>query len=207
MSIIKRYSYALAAFMMVLLPSYVAYAGDTSHSEEAGAGGNFPQFDVSTYPSQLFWLTVSFIITYLILAHVALPKISYVLELRNAQREGNLAEAEKLNEEASVSLKEYEQVIAGAHDQVHTILQETKEDIVDLQNKEYTKFYDGTQTKLEVVEKNLQDAIDDALTEVDSYASELAQYATKHLSGVSISKSEATKIVSVVASNKTGELA
>ena len=49
---------------------------ETNAHTEVPAGGKemFPPFQRETFPSQLFWLGITFIILYLVLARVALPQ-------------------------------------------------------------------------------------------------------------------------------------
>jgi F-type H+-transporting ATPase subunit b len=47
-----------------------------------GEHGVFPPFDSQTYPSQLFWLTLTFVALYLLMSRIALPRIASILEQR-----------------------------------------------------------------------------------------------------------------------------
>ena len=46
-----------------------------------------PQLDLSTFPSQLFWLAVVFIVLYVLMARLGLPKIGTVLAERRQRIE------------------------------------------------------------------------------------------------------------------------
>ena len=50
-------------------------AGDSS--------GGLPQLDITTWPSQLFWLVVTFVIGYFLISLLVAPSISSVLENRS----------------------------------------------------------------------------------------------------------------------------
>ena len=52
-----------------------------------------PQLDFSTYPTQVFWLVVSFAILYLLMSQVAIPRISEVLEGRQERFANDLDKA------------------------------------------------------------------------------------------------------------------
>ena len=75
-----------------LIPQAKAASGD--------AGPKLPQLDVQTYASQIFWLVVSFIVLYFLVAKVAMPRISEVLEERQERIEDDLDKAETLKKEA-----------------------------------------------------------------------------------------------------------
>ncbi len=73
-----------------------------------------PQLDVTTFPSQLFWLGVCFLTLYGILYYVALPKVARVLESREKTLEEKINKASLYREEAETLLAEYEAALARA---------------------------------------------------------------------------------------------
>ena len=74
----------------------------------------FPQLNASSYPSQIFWLGVAFVLLYTLMSRLALPRVTEVLEMRRLQRSDNLAKAGQLNEEADKIKTSYEKSLAKA---------------------------------------------------------------------------------------------
>ena len=70
-----------------------------------------PQLNPEFWISQIFWLTLSFGILYIVLSKLILPKISANLELRKSQIQENIEAAEKQREESETKIKEYENII------------------------------------------------------------------------------------------------
>src|SRR6266700_1252230 len=68
---------------------------ETNAHTEAPAGGKeiFPPFQKDTFPSQLFWLALTFIALYVIMARIALPQIGAIFQARRDRIGGDLAEA------------------------------------------------------------------------------------------------------------------
>ena len=64
-------------------------------------GGGLPQLDADTYPTQIFWLVVTFVILYLIMSKVALPRIAEVLEERQERIADDIETAERLRAEVA----------------------------------------------------------------------------------------------------------
>lgn len=75
----------------------VAMASEAAASgEEGGAKGGLPQFDATTFPSQLFWLMLSFGIFFYLMQKFFVPKIGARIEQRDGVVKKNLQLAEGL---------------------------------------------------------------------------------------------------------------
>lgn len=82
-----------------------------STSALAGGGGNsLPQLDVSTFPSQIFWLLVTFAVLNFLISKSALPIIHEVMEKRHHRIERDLEQAERLAIEAKATKESYEKL-------------------------------------------------------------------------------------------------
>ena len=68
-----------------------------------------PQLDFANYPfiSQIFWLLTSFIILYIAVSKVILPRISQIIEKREISIKNALENAEKLKNEATSFVTDY----------------------------------------------------------------------------------------------------
>ncbi len=71
---------------------------------EATPRGGLPQMDTGTFPSQIFWLVVTFGLLFLVLWRITLPMIEGVIGDRRNRIEGDLGAAEKLRQQAAEAL-------------------------------------------------------------------------------------------------------
>src|SRR5512143_2540561 len=71
-----------------------------------------PQFDPAVWTPQLVWLAISFIVLYLLMAKVALPRVTEVLEEREERINESLRKAEMLRLRAEDAIAAYERTIA-----------------------------------------------------------------------------------------------
>jgi len=101
---------------------------ETGVPSEHNGGGVFPPFDSSTFASQLLWLAITFGLFYLLMAKVALPRISSILEVRSDRIAQDLDEANRLKEESDAAIAAYEQELAEAKSRAHTIAQEARDE-------------------------------------------------------------------------------
>ena len=73
--------------------------------------GGMPQLNPEFWISQIFWLTITFGVLYIVLSKLILPKISLNLELRKSQIQDNIEAAEKQKENSEAKLKEFDDII------------------------------------------------------------------------------------------------
>ncbi len=101
-----------------------AVAGVTEKS-----GGGMPQLDFATFPNQFFWLTVALVVTYLILARIALPRIGGVLAERKGTITNDIAAAEDLKHKAEAAELAYNKALAEARSEAQRIAAEARAEI------------------------------------------------------------------------------
>ncbi|CAA7622920.1 F0F1 ATP synthase subunit B' [Magnetospirillum sp. UT-4] len=86
-----------------------------------------PQFDPTFFAPQLFWLAVTFIALYILMATVTLPKIGAVLDERQRKIDDNLDKAAQYKAEAEAAIAAYEKALAESRAHAHTVIKEASE--------------------------------------------------------------------------------
>ena len=89
-----------------------------------------PQMDVGTFPSQIFWLVVTFGLLFLVLSRKTLPMIEAIIGNRRIRIEGDLGTAEAFRKEAQNALAAYEAALAQARAKAHRLADENRKVIV-----------------------------------------------------------------------------
>lgn len=97
-------------------------------AHEAGAAG-MPQLDFATFPNQIFWLLVTLVVIYFVMANVALPRISGTLANRKGTIAGDLAAADELKQKARAAEKAYDAALVAARVEAAKIVAAAKADI------------------------------------------------------------------------------
>ena len=93
-----------------------------------------PQMDISTFPSQIFWLIVTFSILYVFMWKFAIPKLRITIEERRDKISNDINEAEKLKSEAEEILNKYKSKMTSSNQDAVKIIAEAKK-----QSDEYTE--------------------------------------------------------------------
>ncbi len=105
----------------------------------AAESGGMPQLNPEFWISQIFWLTLTFGILYVVLSKLILPKISANLELRKSQIQENIEAAEKQRQNSESKLKEYEDIVLKSKLEAQNIFKETREKVLkDINAKKET---------------------------------------------------------------------
>ena len=123
----------------------------------AAESGGMPQLNPEFWVSQIFWLTLTFGILYVVLSKLILPKISDNLESRKSQILENIEAAEKQREDNETKLKEYEEIISKSKLEAKNIFSQARE-----------KALKDINTKKDVLDKQIDDEIKKAEQEIKS---------------------------------------
>jgi F-type H+-transporting ATPase subunit b len=100
-----------------------------AHTEAPGGAhkGPFPPFDPEHFASQLVWLAITFVLLYLLVSRIALPRIASILEARREHIAGDLAEAQRLKADSDEALAAYEKSLADARNRAQALAQQMRE--------------------------------------------------------------------------------
>jgi F-type H+-transporting ATPase subunit b len=101
----------------------------TATTEVPNQEGGFPPFDQTTFPSQLFWLAVTFGFLFLVLWKVSGPRIKGAIGLRRTAINNAIAAANKAREDADAASSAYDVALAGARARAHSLAEETRQKI------------------------------------------------------------------------------
>jgi len=151
----------------------------------ADAGPNFPPFETETFPPQLIWLVISFVVLYLILARAALPRVARVLSERQDRIADDLDEAERMQAEAKSVQADYEATLQEARAKAQAALNKTRDEIRERTEKRNRELEERLEAKLAEAEERIAKAQSEALESVDDMAREAAAAVIERMTGES----------------------
>jgi F-type H+-transporting ATPase subunit b len=163
-----------------------APAKGTAHTEapSGGHGGGFPPFDKSTFASQLFWLVIAFVLLYVIVSRIALPRVGAIIENRRNTIAKDLGEAQAMKDAADKELAAYESELAAARAKAQTIGAEMRDKLQAQSDSERKALEDRLAAKLADAEKAIAATRTAAMSNVRGIASDAASAIVQRLTGV-----------------------
>ena len=123
----------------------------------AAESSGMPQLNPEFWISQIFWLTLSFGILYIVLSKLILPKISANLESRKSLIQENIEAAELQRKDSETKLKDYENIVSKSKIEASNILNEARK-----------KALKDISSKREILDKQIDDEIKKAEQEIDT---------------------------------------
>jgi F-type H+-transporting ATPase subunit b len=150
----------------------------------AAEHGVFPPFDSQTYPSQLLWLTLTFVALYLLMSRIALPRIGSILEERRKHVDDHLEQARRLKGESEAALAAHETALAEARTRAQTLANEARVKAATDGEARRNDLEAKLETRIAEAETTLTVTRSDAMTNVHGIAEEVARAIVERLTGI-----------------------
>ena len=171
-------------FLFHLVTLMVAFDAYGAPSKGAKAPEGLPQLDITTFPSQIFWLAITFTIVYFIYAQKSVPDLSGVIKNRTERIKTDLDTAEELKDEVASVQKAYEDSLQSAREESVASFKVAEEEIAK-KSEQYTQdFQAKSSEKMMALEKSLTDAKKKAMDDMSDVAADIAILAAEKIIGV-----------------------
>lgn len=158
-----------------------------------------PQFDPSTFASQLFWLFITFSVLLLVAWKTALPRITDVRNARQNRVDGDLEKAESLKSEAESVLAAYEQALAEATAEAQSVHRQVAQELTEERTRRQEELARKLSQQTREAEARIAEEKARAVDNIRDVTLGVVQDATKRLVGAQVSEQEAeTAIRSVL---------
>ena len=128
-----------------------------------------PQFDFSTYGSQIFWLILTFGFLYLLVSRLIAPKIETILSVRMNIMEDNIMSAERSTMEADMLRQQKQEYVDSLNEELNVMQQQALHALQE--------FYEKQQQKLL---KEMKVISDQALKDMEDDASKFYSTEKRH---------------------------
>jgi F-type H+-transporting ATPase subunit b len=163
----------LVAAAGALLPACAAAA------EKKG----MPQLNFGDFTPQLVWLAMWFIVLYLLMAKLGLPRISAALEARRRRREEDLARAAQMKADAEAANAAHQRVMAAARAEAQAILKQAGDRLAAEAAERQRALAAVLAAQIAAAERNIVATKEQALTELRGIAVDVGRAVVEKLTG------------------------
>jgi F-type H+-transporting ATPase subunit b len=160
-----------------------------------------PQLDISTFTPQLVWLAIWFVVLYLLMAKLALPRIARAMEARRRRREDDLARAAQLKAEADVASAAYQKTLAEARAQAQSTIKDASDRLAADAARQQRALAATLAEQIEAAERRIAATKEQALAEVRGIAVDVGRNIVEKLTGAA---PDAAKMAAAVDSTLSG---
>jgi len=160
-----------------------------------------PQLDISTFTPQLVWLAIWFVVLYLLMAKLALPRIARAMEARRRRREDDLARAAQLKAEADEASAAYQKTLAEARAQAQATIKEASDRLAADAAARQRALAATLAEQIEAAERRIAATKEQALAEVRGIAVDVGRSIVEKLTGA---VPDAAKMAAAVDSSLAG---
>ena len=171
----------------------------------AAESGGMPQLNPEFWVSQIFWLTITFGILYIVLSKLILPKISNNLEIRKSQILENIEAAENQRKKSEEKIKEYNKIIQDSKIKAKNYYNQAREKILKDINEKKEKLDNDLNEEIKKAELDIQDLKNKSPEKITKIAIETSSDLIKQLIGVEVNNSSISGIVVDLSKRKKSE--
>lgn len=145
-----------------------------------------PQLDISTFPSQIFWLVITFVVLYVTMSTFILPVIRKTLEHRDTQISDDLKSAEELNMQVQSMADGAASIIDAAQEKARQVLQVAMANTQAELDEREKKFEEKLNARIHKAESAIENQRLQAIQDIDQMVDEVGLLAAQRVSGVPV---------------------
>jgi len=157
-----------------------------------------PQFDPSHFPTQLFWLFVTFAVLLIVAWKTALPRITEVRNARQNRIDGDIEKAESLKAEAEDVLAAYEKALAVATAEAQSIHRRAAQELTEERTRRQEELARKLSQQTRDAEARIAGEKARAVENIREVTLEVVQSAAERLVGARVSDQEADAAIGSV---------
>jgi F-type H+-transporting ATPase subunit b len=154
-----------------------------AHTEAPAGHAKFPPFESEHFPSQLVWLAISFVLFYVLMSRIALPRIGGIMAARSKVISDDLAAAEQLKERSNAAHAGYEKALADARGRAQGIAAATREEQARQTEELHKRLEAQLNERLAAADQSIAKSRSAAMSNVKSIAAETASAIVERLIG------------------------
>ena len=156
---------------------FAGYAGAVEHER------GMPQLKIPDFTPQVFWLVIWFVILYLLMSKLGLPRIEAIRDARRQRREDDLARAARLKADAETASAAYQKALADARAQAQATLKATADRRAAEAAERQRSLATPLGQQIEEAERRIVASKEEALAEIRNVAVDVGRAVVEKLTG------------------------
>jgi F-type H+-transporting ATPase subunit b len=158
-------------------------AEPTAHTEAPVGHGSFPPFQSQHFPSQLLWLTLTFLLLYFLMSRIALPRVSAIFAARGKRISDDLKAAQGFKERSEAANAAYQKSLTDARARAQAIASDTRAKQVAEAEATNKRLEAQLHERLTAAERSIAATRTAAMSNVSAIAAETATAIVERLIG------------------------
>jgi F-type H+-transporting ATPase subunit b len=142
-----------------------------------------PQLDYHTFVPQLVWLAISFVVLYILMSWLGLPKVKAAIDGRRHHLDSDLGRAAALKEEAEAALAAYQKTLADARAAAQDTLRQTGEKLAADAAARQHQLAEALAGQIAAAEARIAAGKDQALADIRGIAADVGSAVVAKLTG------------------------
>ena len=161
----------------------------------AAESGGMPQLNPEFWVSQIFWLTLTFGILYVVLSKIILPKISINLESRKSEIQENIEAAENQRQMSESKLLEYDKMLSKSKLEAKNIFKNAREKAMKDINSKKEVLDNQIDNEIKKAEQEIELLREATPEKINKIAIDISSELVQKLIGADVNNSSISAIV------------
>lgn len=161
-----------------------------------------PQLDYHTFLPQLVWLAISFVVLYVLMTKLALPKVKGAIEGRRHRLDSDLGRAAAAKQEAEAALAAYQKTLAEARAAAQDTLRQTGERLAAEAAERQRQLAASLTAQIEAAEARIAAGKEQALGDIRTVAADVGSALVEKLTGTAPGPAAMTGAVNRIAAGR-----
>jgi F-type H+-transporting ATPase subunit b len=167
-----------------------------------GAEVGMPQLNPEYWAAQIFWLILIFSGLYLIIWKIFFPRITDSIENRKSKVINDLAETQKIKENAEKKLNEYNEIIENVKKEARKMIENSKKKLENDIKSKKQKFNEEIEKELLNVEKEIKSLKKSSISSINKIAVETSAEMIRKIVGGDVNLSNVSDIIEDISKKK-----
>jgi len=160
-----------------------------------GKKAGLPQFDTTTFSSQIFWLIITFVILYLYFSNTALPKLSSAIEKRREIIASDLKQADITSADVDKTRTDYEAAMQQAQMDSRSIIIDAEAHLRAQADAQSNEFKDKSAKAVQDLEQQAAKAKDKIKNDLSAIAADIANDIIGKITSLDVNDADIDKAI------------